>query len=334
MHLAVLVESADHVCCRYRFAAFRPHLEAAGHRLDLLPLPGSLWSHLRLGSNLQQYDAVIVQRRLLPGWQLRRLRRRVPRLLFDLDDAVYLRDSYSPRGLHDPRRLRRFSAFAEACDTVIAGNAFLAAEAKRQGAASVHVIPTCVDPALYPLAEHHRLTEGVRLVWIGTSSTLKGLKQIAPQLEDVGRACPGMRLRLVCDTFFHLTHLPVEEYAWSEAGEATALAESDIGIAWIPDDDWSRGKCGLKVLQYMAAGLPVVANPVGVHPEMVRPGENGFLATTPDEWVHAVRRLAADPSLRRRMGEAGRRRVESDYSVAAGAALWRDVLQKGSPKGV
>src|SRR5207302_1057829 len=105
VHLAALVESPTHVCCRYRVAAFRPPLEAAGHRLDLVSFPHSLWGRFRLGADLGDLDAVILQRRLLPGWMLSRLRRRVRRLFFDLDDAIYLRDSHDPRGLHDPRRL-------------------------------------------------------------------------------------------------------------------------------------------------------------------------------------------------------------------------------------
>src|SRR5262249_27988140 len=99
----------------------------------------------------------------------------------------------------------------------------------------------------------------------------------------------------------------------------------------IPDDLWSRGKCGLKVLQYAAAGLPVVANPVGVHPEMIRHGETGFLASTPAQWIAAVRRLADDPALRVRMGRAARRHFESRYSIAAGAAAWLEVLARLEP---
>ena len=105
--------------------------------------------------------------------------------------------------------------------------------------------------------------------------------------------------------------------AWSEQTEARELAAGDIGVSWLPDDLWSRGKCGLKVLQYHAAGLPVVANPVGSHREMVRAGETGILASTPDEWVDAVTRLAGDARLRQRMGLLGRQRVETDYSVSA-----------------
>src|SRR2546423_432152 len=103
VHLAALVESPTHVCCRYRFAAFRSHLEAAGHQLDLMSFPRSLWGRFRLGADLGYFDVVILQRRLLPAWMLSRLRRRVRRLFFDLDDAIYLRDSHDWRGLHDLR---------------------------------------------------------------------------------------------------------------------------------------------------------------------------------------------------------------------------------------
>ncbi len=324
MKLAALVEAPNHVCCRYRLAAFRPHLETAGHFLDLVPFPHSFWGRFRLGPSLAG-QAVVVQRRLLPGWALARLRHHAQPLLFDIDDAVYLRDSHHPRGLNDPRRLRRFARQCRTADAVIAGNSFLADEARRQGARTTVVIPTCVEPAIYPLAPHHRQGD-IHLAWIGTTSTLKGLRHIAPILNHVGRRCPAARLRLICDSFLRLDHMPVDEVRWTEAGEARELASADVGIAWVPDDDWSRGKCGLKVLQYMAAGLPVIANPVGVHVDMVRHGENGFLVRTPEDWAVAVERLASDPALRRHMGERGRRRVERDFSVSAGAARWREVL--------
>ncbi|MBI1914569.1 MAG: glycosyltransferase family 4 protein [Planctomycetes bacterium] len=326
MHLVALVDSPDHVCCRYRLAAFRSQLRAAGHHLELRSFPSDLWGRLWLGSDLRHADAVILQRRLLPVWQLRPLRRRVRRMLFDLDDAVFLRDSYSPKGLHDCRRLRRFAATVRVADAVVAGNSYLADSARQHGG-TARVIPTCVNPAVYSLAKHTRCGAGVQLVWIGSSSTLKGLEAITPLLETLGAECPGVRLKLVCDRFLRLRSLPVEECPWSEAGEAHALAEADVGIAWVPDDLWSRGKCGLKVLQYMAAGLPVVANPVGVQAEMVRHGETGFLAETPQEWVEAVRCLAGDPDLRRRMGRAARARVEAEFSVDAGAALWLELLE-------
>jgi glycosyltransferase involved in cell wall biosynthesis len=330
MHLVALVEGPGHVCCRYRLEAFRPHLEAAGHSLQTRPLPRSWWARRRLFRELQGAD-VLLQRFLLPGRQLACLRAAARRLLFDLDDSVFLRDSYSPRGLHSPRRLRRFAATARACDAVVAGNSFLLDHAARwAGIHRAHLVPTCVDPARYRPAGHDRAGD-VQLVWVGSSSTLRGLERIAPLLEHLGAQLPGVCLKIVCDTFLSLGRLPVIPCPWDESTEAGVLAEADVGISWMPHDDWSRGKCGLKVLQYLAAGLPVVANPVGVHLEMVRHGETGYLAETPDQWVAAVGRLARDPALRRRMGAAGQRLVEREYSVAAGAARWLGVLETLAP---
>lgn len=328
MHWVGLVDHPEHVCCRYRLVAFRPFLEQAGHTLELLTMPCHWWQRLRLFQRLRGAN-VIVQRRLLAGWQRALLRGAARQLLFDFDDAVFLRDSFASRGLHEPRRLRRFAGMIRCADAVIAGNAFLAEQTARwTNGERIHVVPTCVDPAHYPLSEPVRRGAGVELVWVGSSSTLQGLQAVAPLLEDIGRSVPGVSLKLLCDRFLTLRELTVRPVHWTEASEAEEIARADIGISWIPDDLWSRGKCGLKVLQYMAAGLPVIANPVGVQIEMVRPGETGFLAETPAEWIAAVRRLAHDPELRRRMGRAGRRLVETRYSVAAGAANWLRLLEQ------
>jgi glycosyltransferase involved in cell wall biosynthesis len=327
MHLLGLVKGPDHVCCRYRLAAFQGAFAGAGHDLELRPWPQRWLANLWFHHGLRHADAVVLQRRLPPSWQLALIRRASKRLIFDLDDAVFLNDSYSPQGLGNDRRLRAFARVARAADIVVAGNAFLAAQAARwTDPAKVHVIPTCVDPDRYRVAGHDREGEGVRLAWIGSSSTLQGLNLSRPLWDRVGWRLPGLALKLICDKSLSLRYLPVHFRPWSEATEAAELADADIGISWLPDDDWSRGKCGLKVLQYMAAGLPVVANAVGVQAEMVVHGETGFLAETADEWVTAVGRLANDAALRRRMGAAARRLVEEEFSVATGARRWLEVL--------
>jgi glycosyltransferase involved in cell wall biosynthesis len=281
----------------------------------------------------QQADVVILQRRLPIPWQLHALRRAAKHLIFDFDDAIFGRDSYASRGVVSARRERRFAAVCRAADVVVAGNAYLAEHTARWlRSDKVRVIPTCVNPELYRLARHERKAGDAQLVWVGSSSTLKGLEAVRPMLEGLGRNVPDLTLKLVCDRFLHLDHVPVMAVPWTEAGEAAELADADIGICHMPDDDWSRGKCGLKVLQYMAAGLPVVANRVGVHREIVLHGETGFLADTDKEWQEAVRLLANNAELRRRLGAAGRLRVEAEYSTARGAALWRDMLD-GLPAG-
>jgi glycosyltransferase involved in cell wall biosynthesis len=327
VHLVALVDAVDHVCCRYRLAAFRPFLEQAGHTLQIQPLEPSWWR--RLGQFRALSGAtVVLQRRLLPWWQLTVLRRSVRRLIFDFDDAVFLRDSYAPRGQQHAGRRRRFAAMMRSADAIVAGNAFLAAEALRHaGTIPVVVIPTCVDVQRY--APEQRPRDGIlELVWVGSSSTLRGLERIRPLLEELGRGLAGLRLKLLCDRFLTFTHLPVVPCPWQEATEARELATADVGISWMPDDLWSQGKCGLKVLQYMAAGLPVIANPVGVHRDMVQSARTGYLARSLDEWRAALASLRGEQDLRQRLGSAGRHRVETEYSVPVGAARWLDLLER------
>jgi glycosyltransferase involved in cell wall biosynthesis len=217
----------------------------------------------------------------------------------------------------------------QTADVVIAGNEFLRDQATAvTDPAKVRLIPTCVDVNRYRLAPHDWSRKRVKLAWIGSSSTIRGLDRIRDTLERLGKTIPRLELKIICDRSLTLSHLPVEFCPWQEATETAELADADIGISWLPDDGWSAGKCGLKVLQYMAAGLPVVANPVGMQARLVRHGETGFLVESAGEWEEAVRRLASDPELRRRMGLAGRRIVESQYHVARGAAAWEAVLQE------
>jgi len=329
MRIVALVASPDHVCARYRVTAFRSYLEKAGHQFIVQTLPRYWLTRWSLGRDILDADVVIVQRRLLSPWQLRSLRRQARRLVFDFDDAVFLRDSYDRRGLHCSHRLQDFAAMVRASDAVVAGNNWLRDQALHWAAPErVHVIPTCVNPNIYPLAAHQEPGAAVRLAWIGSSSTLQGLERIQPVLERLGRTYPGLRLQLICDKTLALRSLPVDFRPWSQATETRDLADASIGISWLPKDLWSQGKCGLKVLQYMAAALPVVANPVGVQGDFVQPGVTGFWADTADDWVDAIGRLVRDAALRRRLGEAGRRLVDRRYHVRRGAELWLDILHR------
>jgi len=328
MKLVALVERIDHVCTRYRLEAFRPILAKAGYELDYELVPNTWLTRRRLEGKLCEADAVIVQRKLPDEALLAAIRRSAKFLIFDFDDAVWLRDSYSPKGLESAKLSRRFQGLVGRCDLVVAGNAYLADHAKRFTDAAVAIVPTCLDPARYAAADHTASGKDCRLVWIGSASTLQGLDRFRAVLEQLGLGVPGIRLRLVCDRFLEFRHLPVECVPWSETTEAKSLQSADIGISWIPDDAWSRGKCGLKILQYQAAGLPVIANPVGVHSEMVQSNRSGCLATEPQEWIDAVRLLSAYPGTRRAYGSAGRDRVLQHYSVQAGALRWIECLQK------
>jgi glycosyltransferase involved in cell wall biosynthesis len=327
-----LVEHPNHVCCRYRLAAFAPSLRIEGHSLALRSLPASAWQWWQLRDEIAAADVVVLQRRLLSKWHLQLLRRYSRTLVFDFDDAVFQRDSYHRKGAQSGRRQRRFENTIRTADFVIAGNDYLTSVAARyKSANAIATIPTCVDVEKYPVAAHAQ-TDRTNLVWIGSASTLKGLVAISPLLDALPNACANVRLLLIADQALMCERLPIVFRPWSEETEARDLASAAIGISWIPADTWSRGKCGLKVLQYMAAGLPVIANPVGVHRELVVEGETGYLARDTDEWSSALALLAKDRGLRLRMGCAARAMVEARYSVRFGARQWRAVLESISQR--
>ena len=319
MKILALVEARDHVCCRYRISAFERALGASGWSLTIEPLAPGLFSRMAQFARSGDFDCVILQRKLLPAWQIGELRRRSKRLIFDFDDAVLYRDSYDRRGHYHRRRRERFKRTVQMADVVLAGNDFLSGCALDAGANSdqVRVIPTCVETDDARPGPRPGSKSGVDLVWIGSSSTMAGLDQQRPLWERIGLEIPEVRLRMICDRFLRFEALRVVGIRWSEASENLDVASGDVGISWVPDDLWSRGKCGLKVLQYQAAGLPVVANPVGVHLDLVRPGIDGFLPSNSDEWVEAIQTLVDEPELRQSLGRAARKSVEARYSVAA-----------------
>lgn len=324
MHIVALVESPEHVCCRYRLRSVFAGLATHGISTELRPIPRGL-SSWKIGGGLGHADWVVLQRKLLSRWMLLKLRWRVKNLAFDFDDAIFQRDSYHPKGPHSASQLRRFGATVRAADAVIAGNLWLGERAGEAGAENVHVIPTCIDPSKYTPARHER-QQSLTLVWVGSHSTLQGLARAKPLLEQIGLAIPGLTLRLVCNAFLDFDHLRVERVPWSEANEAQAITTADVGLSILPDDDWSRGKCGLKVLQYLAAGLPVVGNGVGVTPELVGNREAaGLLCNSVDEWVAALKQLH-DPSVRQRLGSIGWERVEQHFSPGVAVNGWLKII--------
>lgn len=329
MKVLALTEGPNHVCYRYRIEAFAMALAERGWTLESLPLAPQTFQRSSQLRSAARADVVVLQRRLLPLWQLRMLRKAARILVYDFDDALFHRDSYSRKGPMSWTRLAHFWATIYAADAVTAGNPYLQEQASVYiEPERVHLVPTCVDPQLYPLALHRRRGADTKLVWIGQHSTLNCLNHAQPMLAAAAHKLPGLQLRVICNCFPTLADIDVVPRQWSGATEAAEVADADIGISWLPDDPWSLGKCGLKVLQYMSAGLPVIANPVGMNREMVVHGETGFLAATPAEWSRAVESLANDPALRARLGAAGRVMVQRHYSVARWAPEFAGLIDR------
>jgi len=186
----------------------------------------------------------------------------------------------------------------------------------------VTLVPTALEPARYDPATA-KPRDALDLVWIGSSSTRRYLEAALPVLARAAGCLPGARLKVIADFDLPAPELPAVFVPWSEASEAAEIASAHIGLSPMPDDPWTRGKCGLKVLQYMAAGLPVVASDVRAHRDIVIHGETGFLASDPQQWVAALSRLAADARLAAAMGARGRARVEEQFAVRE---IFREML--------
>jgi glycosyltransferase involved in cell wall biosynthesis len=303
---------------RYRVYQFLPALATAGVEYEVSPailtdeyggyFGGSALAKLlhwprmfgrrrRDAARFGEFDAVFIQKKF-PRWA-----RLGGRIIYDFDDAVF--------GAATERVLR-------ASTLVLAGNEFLAGYA-RTFAWRVEVMPTVVDAERFQPAAAPGKDAAAAMVlgWIGSRTTMKYLEAVAPALKEY-------RLRVVSS---RPPGFACDFEPWSLEREVQQIQSFDVGLAPLADTEWERGKCGLKVLQYMACAVPVVASPVGVQREFVERSGGGLLAATPGEWREKVQWLSQRPEQRRAMGRKGRAFVEANYSVRVWAPRWIEVLR-------
>jgi glycosyltransferase involved in cell wall biosynthesis len=319
----VIVNNLQQASFRLRIGALVNGLRERGVDLDVQLRPRRAQLRRRLLKSAGDYDAAILQRKLLDPRDMRLLRKSARKLFFDVDDAVM----YHSRPVGPLKRWqtwRRFLAVARYADLIVAGNEYLAELFRGHGGRAM-VLPTVVDPAGYQV-KSHAATEAPALVWIGSKSTLPYLRRFAPALAEAKKRVAGLRMITIADQPLAGSALSAEHVPWSQETESAALCRGDIGIAPTPRDRWTLGKCGFKIVQYMAAGLPVIASPVGANSEIVAPGETGFLAKDQAEWADAIAALAEDPGKRQAMGSAGRKRVERLFSIARAVEVWAELL--------
>ncbi len=298
---------------RYRALAFFPYLQDAGWSPEHATAYDGPMQRYRLLRRAAQADVVVVLRKTFSAPFLYLLRRAARTLVFDFDDAIFCRSNGSASRM----RMQRFIRMVRLADAIWAGNRYLAEVAQAYGQ-NVQVLPTSLDPGRY-FVPAEKPDDVVDLVWIGSRSTRRYVADALPMLEELAVRLPGMRLKIIADFALHSERLQTLAIPWSADAEAGELASSHIGIAPMTDNAWTRGKCALKVLQYMAAGLPVVASETGVHVDVVEHGRTGFLAARPDQWSAALEKLIRDPSLRGAMGKAAREAVQARFSARATA---------------
>lgn len=340
---------------RVRVEQFLPYIERRGIRYRIRPFIGShfyrilyrpgsvgakvlyfLWATLRRLVDMFRvpfYDVVFVHREAFPigigiwEWLVKIMGKPI---VFDFDDAIYLTHT-SPRNnfmerFKRPAKVPQILALSR---TVLAGNGHLAYFASAFNR-RVAVFPTCVDTDVYKPAKKGDSSGKITIGWVGSTTTQPFLKILAPAWEKLSLRYPHLELVWVGQDTQPgpLAGPRVRFVPWSMENERAALDQFDIGVMPMPDNEWTRGKCGFKALLYMSMGIPVVCSPVGANLHIVRPDENGFLAATDSQWEDTLSRLIEDPALRRRLGQAGRQWVEARYSVRAWGERFCDYLEE------
>ncbi len=324
---------------RFRFFQFLPYLKSQGFDLTvqaMLPneyfrtwirtkerpfrfVPGAYVRRFKALRRVRDYDVVWLEKEALPWlpyWVESAAGLRAKPYAVDFDDAYFhAYDGHASRFSLVPLLLRdKIAEVMSHSAIVMAGNDYLADHARRAGASRIEWVPSVVDLTRYPPREEPRNPK-FTIGWSGAPFNSRQIVMIGPALAELcagGDAC----VRIMGGYPVALPgNIPVEYGQYAESGEIEPVQRFDVGIMPLQDGPWERGKCGLKLIHYMACGLPTVASPVGVNRQIVEHGVTGFLAESNDEWARALRTLRDSPELRARMGQAGRKKVERLYSL-------------------
>jgi glycosyltransferase involved in cell wall biosynthesis len=316
-HATLLGYRLDQPSFRYRMASLVGALEAAGWTVQLEKFSSGrygvrTWERRAL---LRRSHVVVLHQIKLAGAEARLFAALAARRIFDFDDAIYV---HKPRRLGEPAddswwRRRKFAATCRRVDVVAAGNDVLAAAAAPY-ARRIVTLPTALDASRYQPTTATQ-ADPPTIAWIGNPENLAYLEILRPALARLSLRHPTLRLRVICSRFPQWPEVRIEPVLWSPAAEVAALAGSHIGVMPLADEEWARGKCAFKLLQYMAASLPCVASPVGANTEAVIEGATGYHARNDAEWESALERLISSADLRARLGAAGRAHVASHYSM-------------------
>ncbi len=318
---------------RYRFLQYIPYLEAAGFECIVSPLFDNkylnklynckqntfvsifvyMMRRLSVLVTTNKFDLVVLEKEVIPFApafleQLLNLMR-VPYIV-DYDDAIFHQYDCHTNPIVRTILRKKIAVVMRNARLVIAGNNYIAQYAQQVGAKQVEIIPTVIDIIKYSLRES-KTNDVFRIVWIGSPSTYQHVEAILPALAKLCNS----KLLLIGAGKREFNQSWIEVRSWSEMSEIKDIQSADVGIMPLPDTAWARGKCGFKLIQYMACGLPVVASPVGVNTDIVEHGKNGFLASSIEDWVSFLTKLRNDKILRTSMGKYGRKKVEKNYCL-------------------
>lgn len=339
MRIAFVTTRPDKASFKFRVVQYLPYFEQKGIQYDILVLPRGLLSRRQFFRQLSAYDVIFWQKRLLGKIDLWDLRRNSRYLIYDFDDSVMYKDAKN--GDYYSRPLaNRFQNMVRAADLVIAGNEFL----ERQAAQFIDTdklvrIPSVVDLDIWELPSHKpHTTEDIIIGWLGSQSTLSYWIDKLSVWKSISRKYPEVIFKVICDdterTFSSSEYkdLRFQAAEWTEARQVQDCAEFDIGIMPLPDNPWTNGKCGFKLIQYLSLAKAAVASPVGVNTKIILHGKTGLLANSDEEWLKCLSQLIENREKRLELGNVGYRYVQKNYSLQAWCDHFYSVLLKDKVK--
>ena len=326
MKILFLVQGLDVAASRYRVLQYLPYLKEHGVEATVLPFPKGFFTKLKTFKSVNEYDVLFIQRKRFPVLWLKYIRKNARRIVYDFDDSVMYRNSKAANP-ESNTRIKMFKNIVNASDYVIAGNEYLQKNTTPY-TNKVTTIPSPIDITLYPPRKYSETNDNITLGWIGATGSIHYLEKMKPVFEALGKKYKNLRLKIICDVFFDCENIAVEKKLWNEKEEVADIQSFDIGLMPLMDDPWSHGKCGLKILQCLSTGVPVVCSPAGINKEIVEDGVHGFWANTQEEWIEKLEILISDHDRRKRMGMEGRKRVIEHYSLKANAPRMLKIFQQ------
>lgn len=284
-------------------------------------------------TKVPKFDIVIIEKELLPYFPAafeKLLQYSDVPFIVDFDDAIFHNYDLSSHCVVRKTLGSKIDKVMKFADVVVVGNRYLARRAYTADATRVEVIPTVIDINRYPSSPSLN-TDKFTIGWIGTPATSDYVENLTTVLR---RICDEINCQvvLVGSGSVNMPGVPVEVKDWSEETEIQEIQGFDVGIMPLEDSPWERGKCGLKLIQYMGCAKPVIGSPVGINTRLISNGENGFLADKPEHWENQLKRLANNPSLRTELGENGRRLVKEEFSLQSAYPHWREIIKETTSK--
>lgn len=291
----------------------------------------SFFKRIKELKTINQYDMAFVQREcfmLGTSYFEKKIAKKGVQLIFDFDDSIWLQNVSEANKtfvwLKNPKKTAQIITYA---NTVIAGNQYLANYALNFNK-NVIIIPTTIDTEEYQKIKAPK-NKKIVIGWSGSITTIQHFEFAIPFLKELKKKYPNkIEIKVIGDANYSNKELNIQGVAWDKKTEIKSLSSFDIGIMPLPGDEWAKGKCGLKGLQYMALEIPTVMSPVGVNTEIIQDGENGFLANSDQEWIEKLSLLIESDALRIKLGKAGRKTVMDSYSITSQKEHFLSLLQK------